>query len=528
MMKLLFISSLFFSGIILAQQNAPPILYESNIGVFEDQDRSAIDYGFNKAVVSLIPIQINKDAFSYVQSADKYIKIDNQLATGQTFEFLIPNLNKVVNLTVTTVEQLLPESSLITYSGHTLNDENTTFKFTVGEDGVFGRVRYENFIYFIEPNAKLDGKQTLAVIDRSLIPYDSDDTPEMEPKNKNKELEELYNKSGGNGNVRILVYYANNVSNGYSKAITLVSDFNQALSNSQVNSNNQLSFAGIQQLNSNLDGLSKADIVGTYMPQNLGAFVNIDQDMAATGADIVFTIVNGPAGPDDPKFPNYNGIIGGQVSLIFNMYVPFAVSADNYLASSADYTGIHEIGHLLNGRHPTDGDNPNRGIINTSDSNYYWQSLMGFYDYSPCTFGSPKICNRIQYFSSPNLSHNSEPLGDIDHDMVSNLNLTMPIASNWRGSPIPKPTTPNNLTVTSAQCHGHNFVGWDPVSGADSYHLYRVSGSNLIPLYSGTSSSWIFINVTSGTWPLKVKACNAAGCSALSSAEYANYVNYCM
>src|SRR5690606_30276692 len=148
---------LVFLGNNFSATECPPILYETNIGAFEDQDRSAIDYGFNKAIVSLIPIQINKDAFSYVQSADQYIKIDNQLATGQTFEFLIPNLNKVVKLTVKTVEQLLPEDSLITYSGHALNDENTTFKFTVGEDGVFGRVRYENFIYFIEPNVTLGG-----------------------------------------------------------------------------------------------------------------------------------------------------------------------------------------------------------------------------------------------------------------------------------------------------------------------------------------------------------------------------------
>lgn len=471
-----------------------------------------------------------------------YKKIDNHLNTGQTLEFQHPFDNTILKLNVTKVEQLFPEIPFITYSGHGIDQKNITFKFTVGDEGVFGRLRHENYIYFIESNTSLNGQHTLAIIDRSLIPYDSNDMPddkEGETNHKNSNVD--YSKSGGNGNVRVLVYYAINVNNGTSKGITLLSDFNQALRNSQVISNNKLSFAGIKQLNSNLSGLTKHNIVDTYMPQRLGPFVNMDQDIAETGADIIFTIMNGPAGPDDPDFSGLGltGIVGGKVTALFDSTKPFAVSADNYLGSSAGFTGIHEIGHLFKGYHPNyQAPGSNRGYINTLNKNYYWQTIMGSYDYSPCTFGAPKTCHRIQYFSTPNLTHHVDPndpngpaypMGDSSHNMVSHLNVNMETASNWRGAPIPKPSTPNNLTVTSAQCYGHNFVSWDAVSGADSYHLYRVNGSNnLVSLYSGTSTGSVFINVTSGTWPLKVKACNAAGCSPLSTAKNAHYVSYCM
>lgn len=265
----------------------------------------------------------------------------------------------------------------------------------------------------------------------------------------------------------------------------------------------------------------------------MGVFSNIDEEMLLSGADLVFTIMNGPAGPDDYLYPGYSGIVGGQASEPFmDSNNPFAVSADNYLDSSADFTGIHEIGHILDGYHPSETSNPNRGYIDTSDTTApikYWQTVMGTYETSLCQLGGTPTCHRIQYFSNPNLSYNGSPLGNSSHYMASHLNMTMPIASNFRGAPLPPPVTPNNLTVTSAQCHGHNFISWNSVSDADSYHLYRVNGSNnLVSLYSGTYTSHIFINVTSGTWPLKVKACNAAGCSSLSTKKNANYVNYCM
>jgi len=528
---------MFLSGASYA--TPPSNLYIPDIENYNFEAGKDINYGFNKAVVEVIPIQVNLDAFNYVLADGNYKKIDNQLNTGQTFEFQHPFDNTILKLNVTKVEQLFPEYPFITYSGHGANDKNITFKFTISDKGVFGRLRNENYIYFIESDASLNGQHTLVIIDRRLIPYDSDDMPdgkEGETKHKNSNATNI--KSGGNGNVRILVYYANNVIDGPSKAVTLVSDFNQALRNSQVNINNKLSFAGIKQLNSNLSGLTKHNIVDTYMPQRLGPFVNMDYDIAETGADIVFTIVNGPAGPNDPDFPGYYGIVGGKVSALFDSAKPFAVTADNYLGSNAEFTGIHEIGHLFKGYHPEyQASGSNRGYINIFNQNYYWQTIMGSYNYYSCQIGAPQTCHRIQYFSTPNLTHDDPddpgdtayPMGNSGHNMVPHLNVNMVTASNWRGAPIPKPSTPNNLTVTSAQCHGHNFVSWDAVSGADSYHLYRVNGSNnLVSLYSGTSTGSVFINVTSGTWPLKVKACNAAGCSPLSVAKNAHYVSYCM
>jgi serine protease len=75
--------------------------------------------------------------------------------------------------------------------------------------------------------------------------------------------------------------------------------------------------------------------------------------------------------------------------------------------------------------------------------------------------------------------------------------------------------TPGSAFVTPEVCYGYNDVTWDSATNATSYNLYTHSDSGW-PTdgtleYSG-SSTYTTINV-SGTRYVRVKACNAIGCS---------------
>jgi len=74
------------------------------------------------------------------------------------------------------------------------------------------------------------------------------------------------------------------------------------------------------------------------------------------------------------------------------------------------------------------------------------------------------------------------------------------------------PARPASLTITNLQCWALNSASWTASSGATYYELYR-SPSSSFPTqtlqYSGPNTS---LNFT-GTGYLRVRACNASGCS---------------
>lgn len=78
--------------------------------------------------------------------------------------------------------------------------------------------------------------------------------------------------------------------------------------------------------------------------------------------------------------------------------------------------------------------------------------------------------------------------------------------------PAGSPPMPASLTITNLKCWNLNSATWTASSGATYYELY-ISSSSSFPsqtlLYSGANTSHSF----SGTGYLRVRACNANGCS---------------
>lgn len=88
--------------------------------------------------------------------------------------------------------------------------------------------------------------------------------------------------------------------------------------------------------------------------------------------------------------------------------------------------------------------------------------------------------------------------------------------------------TPDPIYSISEYCRGIHNINWQAMSGATYYELYSsVSPSFPSPTlrYSGSSTT-ATINVgANSTWYLKVRACNAYGCTDFSQAVTATYYN---
>lgn len=91
------------------------------------------------------------------------------------------------------------------------------------------------------------------------------------------------------------------------------------------------------------------------------------------------------------------------------------------------------------------------------------------------------------------------------------------------------PATPSPFVVISEHCRGLNSVEWGAVAGATTYELwYSVYSDFHSPwLHSSASTVSRFINVGMSTWYLRVRACNADGCSAYSVQRTATYQSGC-
>jgi hypothetical protein len=102
-------------------------------------------------------------------------------------------------------------------------------------------------------------------------------------------------------------------------------------------------------------------------------------------------------------------------------------------------------------------------------------------------------------------------------------------AQNTYPPPATAPVAPLALTVTPALCYGLNDAEWGPSAGATRYELYRSSSpafTTQARIYSGPNTFFSF-NV-SGTAYLRVRACNATGCSGYRVGNRAaRYVNGC-
>jgi hypothetical protein len=173
-----------------------------------------------------------------------------------------------------------------------------------------------------------------------------------------------------------------------------------------------------------------------------------------------------------------------------------------------------------------------------------WETIMGGYT-DGCDFGllpNPD-CIRLPLWSDPTKSYDGETRGvafieeDQDPysaDMVSALEIQMPIVAAWESYPDSVPSTPSNFSVSSRYCYGDHGSSWDSVSTAENYQLlmsifsdFRDSDREVIYFGSNTRKN-IMLPYGFLTYYFKVRACNGSGCSNWSAYDTATYYHGCL
>lgn len=449
--------------------------------------------------------------------------LNARLFVGSELELALPDDDEAV-LVVDAVHELLP--GVTTFEGHLADDETADFTFSIEGGKLVGSIRRSHNAWLVDPHAG-SGLYMMRMIDRTMLPKDEPHMEYQEEEAIPKEPDDPGYPSlptsmiVGSGKVRVLFLYANNVPNANVQAANIVTAFNSSLATSLVAPNNYIELAGVQQVASSFNGLSRQTIRNA-MSSRSAPFTTIDADMTNTYADIAFLLVQEDATAVD--YPVY-GRIGG-IAYISNPANPFALSTDDY--ALGDLTALHEIGHILGGRHENDGAGGiAHGFVSPDDT---WMTIMGGYIACPFT-GLPATCVRLARWSNPDQLCMGIPCGTPGYaDMESHLESSMPTVSGWRAEPPAPPAAPNPLVKQSGNCFGDFWMSWAAQPSATQYQLYRSTSntfSSPVLLYSGADTDSIEIDVF-GTWYLRARACNAGGCSGWTNQVSATRSNQCL
>lgn len=439
---------------------------------------------------------------------------------------------------------------VVTYAGTVRGDDGSLVAISVQEDEVLGKIHdSEDYSYIIRKRPAL-GEETLTIIQHTALPravaeephhqYDPIAKPDASGRKSFAEDQEL--TGGGGGTVRVLFMYTpasaarNNVT---LVANNLIAQFNQSLNLSNVNPNNSVVLAEIKSIGDNLATYGdrcNAEIVDN-MADEIGAFANLSTWMADAFADIGLAYTTAEPSYSECLYKSY-GRAGGKATLIpqgqrSNHPDPFATSTDTFALGSLN--ALHEIGHVLNGRHEIDcglSEPPQAcGYVyddGVDPDGCVWQTMMGGYITCPFDFSKPPSQQdnpRLARWSNPNVSYGGIPTGTSLANMASALDVNMPYASGWTVNPPPPPSTPNPISSTSWYCKGQNTVSWTAQTNATEYRLYKM-GSYPSLLYSGPNTQ-VNVNVASAGY-VAAKACNISGCSAFSDQVYVTWYSICL
>lgn len=340
------------------------------------------------------------------------------------------------------------------------------------------------------------------------------------------------------GTVSVLVLYtpaaaaANNIS---LMANNIIAQANGLFATSGVGSGNYFTLADMQPLSDDLTtfGARCETQIINNASAGAGAFSNVSSIISATNADIVLIIAT-----TEPAYSECSalGRFGG-FARIYESANPFAFTSDTY--AIGDLTAIHELGHVMGGDHEGGTQGALSDAYGYATSSCAWQTLMGGYVQCAFDWNEPvpglQPTTRLPRWSNPSLTYGGLPTGSSTQDMAAALDVLMPDVSAWESNPS-APGTPSGFNVSSWLCYGTHTASWSATSGATHYQLMASPNLTtnkpvLVQLVSHSSggTSAVFDIYPMETLYLRVRACNAGGCSALSSEDVANdYYDPCV
>lgn len=187
-----------------------------------------------------------------------------------------------------------------------------------------------------------------------------------------------------------------------------------------------------------------------------------------------------------------------------------AFSANRYNCGYNDYTLAHEIGHNYGMRHNNTSD---LGAKHSFGKGYVFPPLaptkatvMGCYCTPgiPCTASPSAVCNRVPYFSDPDIFYSGTAIGDASHRNADVAHAEVATYAGFKGQSLNSDPTAV-ITCPSSPCPGGvcTFSGtsstdngsistyqWDFADGTTKF------GSSVTKAFGSGTSQWVHLVVT--------------------------------
>lgn len=234
----------------------------------------------------------------------------------------------------------------------------------------------------------------------------------------------------------------------------------------------------------------------------------------AFGADIVTVFVpfswNGTTACGIANLPQSNSTYltsGGTVNAALGDH---AFSANRVDCGLGDFTLGHEIGHNYGMRHDTDNTAsppalfPNgKGYLFTV-SGQTKSTVMGCYCPGPnCSPSSSSVCNRVAYFSDPNLSYLGVPVGDSTHNNAAAGRTQVATYAGFRSQSANTPPTASFTTSCSGRTCTFTSTSTDNASIPSTGYWWDFgdssaagSGSSVSHTFPSYASYYVHLVVT--------------------------------
>jgi len=528
--------------------DAAPLLWEESLPSFQGAAWQSVQMGgLSRQTIDALAVRLDRTAFGWIPNPrSSGLRLSNVGRpaipfAGTQFRIKLPGgsverviVNKITNYV----------DGVDAYTGKIVGQPDSFVSLSVNSSGFHGLIDADQGFFEIDPMKTTVGATinhlVIRKLDSSYLGWEASkpyiagakslfNQRHVSPNKLSQHSSDaFYSESSSgtkhhtSGHVGIMVLYTADVAAERSMGPfinNMLSTANQAISNTGGSATGSFHVAHDEQVSYTSQGTSTLDL--DAMTNNSdGHMDDISELRTGYGADLVVLLVD-----------DNNGTIGGKANRCQDPDPPYAVVADNW--AIGDYTFPHEVGHLVYGKHQLlyVNDNPchSEGFGYVSHGSSNDRTMMAL-----CDEAAVKCKTRQLFFSNPDevfddgAARGAEDIIEMD----DTLGTSMPIASGWKSNPNPPPA-PNTVDVQSEQCYGTNTITWSDTDPTTEYRVYQAddqSFANQTLIYSGRDLiTGVQVSQSESPDYIRVRACNAGGCSAYTEGDNAaTYTNGCL